>query len=428
MKSLIESITGWLEQYSMLHTPMALGALLFTAVVAYYLCRLVFRKVIHRILERTPFTWDEKLLNHQVFSHLVLIVPAIIIWFGISLVPGMPEKLLEFIQQISLGFGMLMAVLAIVALLTAANLIYEQYPVSREKPIKGYIQVAKILVYIIGLVLVVAALLDKSPLLFLSGFGAMTAVLMFVFKDTILSLIASIQITSTEMIRLGDWIEMPQFGADGDVIDIALHTVRIQNWDKTVTSVPTHKFVSDAFKNWRFMGLSGGRRMKRSLYLDISGIRFLEPEDIKRLREFAILKDYIDEKLNLVDEHNRHIDKDPMNSVNARRLTNLGTFRAYVYNFLKSLEEINQDMTLMVRQLASGPTGVPLEIYAFSKNTAWAHFEGVQADIFDHLFAILPQFGLRVFQQPSGADFSSFGQRSLEGNRAASGVPVDAHD
>jgi miniconductance mechanosensitive channel len=250
---------------------------------------------------------------------------------------------------------------------------------------------------------VVAALLDQSPFLFLSGIGAMTAVLLLVFRDTLLSLVAGIQLTNTDLVRVGDWIEMPKYGADGDVIDIALYTIKVQNWDKTITSIPTHKLIDDSFKNWRGMSESGGRRIKRSIYLDKNTVRFLTEAEVERFKRFRLLKDYIDAKEVELREYNARIGATDEH-VNLRRMTNIGTFRAYIVNYLKNHPNIHHGMTLLVRQLDPTPNGVPIQIYGFTNETAWGTYEDIQSDIFDHIMAIVPEFGLRLFQNPSGED------------------------
>src|SRR5690606_14378628 len=276
----------------------------------------------------------------------------------------------------------------------------------------------QIVIYAIATILVIATLIDRSPLILLSGLGAMAAVLMLIFQDSLLSLVASVQISSSDIIRVGDWVEMPALNADGDVIDIALHTVKVQNWDKTITSIPTKRFISDSFKNWRGMQESGGRRIKRSLYLDQQSVHFLNNEERQRLYRFNLLEDYLVKKRQEIDEWNTKLEEAGKEPVNTRRVTNLGTFRAYVQHYLQRHPGIHQDMTLMVRQLAPTAEGLPLEIYCFTNTVAWAQYEGIQADIFDHLLAILPEFGLRVFQAPGGADFrewrDSFGQRASQ--------------
>jgi len=261
-----------------------------------------------------------------------------------------------------------------------------------------------------GGLLFIAALLDRSPVLLLSGFGAMTAVLLLVFKDTLLSLVASVQLTAQDMVRVGDWIEVPQFGADGDVVDVELHTIKVQNWDKTITTIPTHRLISDSFKNWRGMSVSGGRRIKRALYLDASSIQFMSDEDVERCKRFLLLDGYIAGKEDELDNYNQELAgktaAERNAAVNMRRLTNVGTFRAYALRYLEQHPQIHKGMTLIVRQLPPGPQGLPIELYCFTTTTAWDEYEDIQADIFDHLLAIVPEFNLRLFQQPAGTEFS----------------------
>jgi len=299
--------------------------------------------------------------------------------------------------------------LALTATLSAMNWLYEQRPASRERPIQGVVQLAEIVVYLVGGILMIAALIDRSPVILLSGLGAMTAVLLIVFKDTLLSLAASIQLTSQKIIRVGDWLEIPQFGADGDVIDVALYTVTVQNWDKTITTIPTHRLISDSFKNWRGMQESGGRRIKRSINIDMNSIRFLSAEEIERFKRFVLLRDYIAAKEQDLRDYNEAIGADA--EVNLRRLTNIGTLRAYIKNYLKNHPSIHPGMTLIVRQLQPGPQGLPIEIYCFSSDTNWVNYEAIQADIFDHVCAIVPEFGLRLFQNPTGSDFAALAGR-----------------
>ncbi|MHC4077849.1 MAG: mechanosensitive ion channel family protein, partial [Planctomycetota bacterium] len=284
--------------------------------------------------------------------------------------------------------------------------IYTKRKGAGRRPIKGYVQIAKIFVYVVGIVSTIALLFGKAPWLFISGFGAFTAILLLVFKDTILSLVASIQLTTNDMIRIGDWVEVPSAGADGDVIDIALHTVKIQNWDKTVTTVPTHSLIAGSFKNWRTMPESGGRRIKRSIYIDISTIHFLDDKDIERFSKFALLQDYMGRKTQELDAYNKEYATDPTIVVNARRLTNIGTFRHYVVEYLKQHPRIHKGMTFLIRQLQPTPKGLPLEIYIFSNITGWVDYEGIQSDIFDHLLAALPEFDLMAFQDPAGSNIT----------------------
>jgi miniconductance mechanosensitive channel len=305
--------------------------------------------------------------------------------------------------------------MAIGNLLDALNDIYEQ--TSRHavrRPIKGYLQLVKIGIYIIAAVLMIASLIGKSPLVLLTGLGAMTAVLMLVFKDTILSLVASVQLSSNDMLRVGDWIEMPSQNADGDVIDISLHTVKVQNWDKTISTIPTWKLISESYRNWRGMSDFGGRRIKRALLIDQTSVRFLQPEERQHLRRIALIDEYLDKQQAELAAYNAQLEAAGKDPVNNRRATNLGTFRAYMTAYLRSHPGVAHDMTLMVRQLDPTPTGLPLQVYCFSADVNWVPYENLAGDIFDHLLAVLPEFGLRIFQQPSGAELST----ALAGLRA----------
>ena len=295
------------------------------------------------------------------------------------------------------------------AFLDATNDIYnEAYAEAKSRPIKGYLQVLGLAAYLAGGVVIVAILAGRSPLFFLSGLGALAAVLMLVFRDTILSLVASVQIASNDMIRIGDWVSVPQAGCDGEVIDIALHTVKVQNWDKTISTIPTHKFIAESFKNWRGMSESGGRRVKRGLRLDMGSVRFLSAQEIAEFSRWEVIRNYMLERRAEIERYNaeKTADTGPSIVPEIRRLTNLGTFRAYVQRYLEAHPQTHKGMTLLVRQLEPGPQGVPIEIYCFSNDTAWANYEGFQADVFDHLISILPEFGLRAFQDPTGRDFA----------------------
>jgi len=376
------------------------------AVVADLVAKRRLVRVVHGISRRSKRTWDDALIQYGVFGRFAQILPALVFFFGLKLVPGLGDGVVVVGENLALSYGLLMLSLAVSALLSSVNAIYEQYPVAAERPIKGFLQVAKIVVFVLAGVLIVATLTERSPVLLLSGLGAMTAVLLLVFKDTILSLVASVQLTSLDMVRVGDWIEMPQCNADGDVIDVSLHTVKIQNWDKTFTTIPTHKLIVDSFKNWRGMDESGGRRIKRELRIDINSARFLTAEEVERFKGFALLKDYIDRKLEDLAAYNAAVGEETEN-VNLRRLTNLGTFRAYILSYLKHHPKIHRDMTLIVRQLQPGPTGLPLEIYAFTNITEWSTYEDIQADIFDHLLAVAGEFGLSMYQEPAGRDLSA---------------------
>jgi miniconductance mechanosensitive channel len=309
------------------------------------------------------------------------------------------------IARLSLSLIVWFSVLAINALLNAINDIYLTMPRSEHKPIKGYLQLIAIFFFVIAIISIIGIIIGKSPVLIITSLGAMTAIILLIFKDTILSLIASFQITYNDLIKIGDWISVPEYHADGDVIDIALHTVKVQNWDKTITTIPTHKLVENSFKNWRGMTMSGGRRIKRSVYIDMNTIKICDDKMIEKYEKIFLLKDYIAQKKKEIEEYNKKFNFDTSIAVNGRRMTNIGTFRAYIGNYLKQNPHINKKLTFLIRQLPSGPTGLPLEIYVFTSTTEWVAYESIQSDIFDHILAIVPEFDLKIFQYPSGNDF-----------------------
>ena len=399
------------EQLGTIHPllPPGVGllALLAGAVIIDLIVKRVLVATVRAFAKRSRISWDDTLVTHNVFGRLAQVVPALIVFVGVPLVPGLPAGGAQVLRNVATGYMVLMLTLALTAMLSAASTIYAASPLAKARPLKGFVQLVQIVVWILGGVLIVATVLDRSPLLLLSGFGAMTAILLLVFKDTILSLVASVQLTAQDMVRVGDWIEMPQFGADGDVVDVQLHTVKVQNWDKTITTIPTHRLIADSFKNWRGMSQSGGRRIKRAIFIDVSSIRFQTQDEVDHFTRFALLKDYVKNKEQELADYNAGLATEVDAEVNRRRLTNVGTFRAYAYNYLKNHPRIHKDMTLMVRQLAPGPEGLPVEIYCFTNTTEWAAYEDIQSDIFDHLLAIVPEFGLRLYQKPAGSDLAN---------------------
>ena len=288
------------------------------------------------------------------------------------------------------------------ALLSAVNDIYLTTRRAENKPIKGYLQIVKIFFFIMGCIVILGILMGKSPWVFVSGLGAMTAILLLIFKDTILSLIASLQISFNDLIKIGDWLSVPQYNADGDVIDIALHTIKIQNWDKTISVIPTHKLIEGTFKNWRGMQESGGRRIKRAVHIDISSIKFCDDIMLQKFMKFQLLQQYLTARLTEIKEYNTKNKIDTSEIVNGRNLTNVGVFRRYILEYLSNHPHVKKDMTFLIRQLAPGSTGLPIEIYVFSDDIEWVNYEAIQADIFDHILAVVPQFGLKVFQYPTG--------------------------
>jgi miniconductance mechanosensitive channel len=386
--------------------------LILSAVIAYYITRRILLILVHKLVKRTSTLWDDALVDQKVFSRLAHVVPALVIQKGILLIPDLPATVDAVVSNLTSVYMIAVVTLTVTAVLSAVNQIYEGRPGARNRPIKGFIQLAQLALYIVGGILVIAVLIDRSPVILLSGLGAITAVLMVVFKDTLLSLAASIQLTTQELIRVGDWLEVPQFGADGDVIDVALYTITVQNWDKTISTIPTYQLVAGSFKNWRGMSESGGRRIKRSINIDLNSIHFLTSSEVERLAGIGLLKDYIESKQEELQSYNATIETPDEPNVNQRHLTNIGTLRAYIRNYLRQHPKIHDNMTLIVRQLQPGPEGLPIEIYCFSNDTDWDNYEAIQADIFDHIFAIVPEFGLRLFQQPTGSDFAQLNARS----------------
>ena len=398
------SLLGWTDRFPLLSMWLGILALIAVAAISLLIVQRVILRILLRLTRRTAATWDEVLFDSVVFRRLAWLVPIIVVRAGIHLVPNLPATATTVIDRVAVAALILVMLRTIGAALDAVNTIYSRFPTSRDRPIKGLLQVVMIVLYLIGGILILATLMDESPVIFFSGIGAMTAILMLVFRDSILSLVAGVQLTANNLIRVGDWIEMPQFDADGDVVDIALNTVSVQNWDKTITVIPTHKFLEHSFRNWRGMQEAGGRRIKRALNIDMSTVRFLTQEEIARFRDFLLLREYVDRKVAELEEYNRAHNPDPEMVVNGRRLTNMGMLRAYVTTYLRQHPMIHQELTFLVRQLAPGPEGLPLEIYVFVNDVRWAVYEGVQADIFDHILAITPEFGLRVYQRPAGSD------------------------
>jgi miniconductance mechanosensitive channel len=375
----------------------------FLCIIANFITKQVIIRFITHVVRKNKIKWGNILLERKVLRRLSHFVPAIIIYYFATTFPTYQKT----IETLALTYIMIVALGVTNRLLSVFNDIYQTYEISKTKPIKGYIQVAKIIIIIIGTILVIANLMGESPIILLSGIGALSAVFMLVFKDSILGLVAGVQLSATDMVRMGDWIEMPKYGANGDVIDISLNTVMVQNFDRTITMIPSYALISDSFINWRGMQKNGGRRIKRALYIDMSSISFCTKKMIEHYKKIDILADYIVERESEIDDYNSANKIDRSNVVNGRALTNIGVFRAYISQYIQHHPGIHQEMTLMVRQLAPCEHGLPLEIYAFANSIQWAVYETIQADIFDHLIAVAGEFGLRIFQNPAGSDFNS---------------------
>ncbi|MBD8480699.1 mechanosensitive ion channel family protein [Pseudomonas coleopterorum] len=399
----ITFITG-LDDQPILQAGVSLFLLLIAAFTLGRLARFLTLHAVKLLSRRPSLHWLTDFLHNKVFHRLAQMTPSLVVQFSLGLIPVLSDNSKHVIGNIALGFTILFMVLALGALLNALLDIYARTEHARTRSIKGYVQLAKMILYIFGAIIIVATLIDRSPLLLLSGLGAMSAVILLVYKDTLLSFVASVQLTSNDMLRVGDWIEMPQVGADGDVVDITLHTVKIQNFDKTIVSIPTWRLMSESFKNWRGMQQSGGRRIKRALNIDASGVRFLDEQEQLRLTQVHLLSGYVSSKQAELKAWNAAQGEVAELSANQRRMTNLGTFRAYALAYLNAHPDIQPNMTCMVRQMEATAEGVPLEIYCFTRTTAWAEYERIQGDIFDYLLAVLPEFGLSVYQKPSGAD------------------------
>ena len=349
--------------------------------------------------------WADGLARHHVFRNIGFALPLLAILSNLPMLAIEP-KLANLLTRLFTSAGVVFIFLALIGVLRTWEDVYSSGPRARTRSIKGYVELGRILLWAVCTILVVSIMMDRSPLLMLSGLGALSAVLLLVFKDTLLSLVASTQMSNYDMLRLGDWIEMPQAGADGFVIDMALHTVKVQNWDKTVTTIPTYKLFSESFRNWRHMFESGGRRIKRNLRIDASTVRFLTDAEIHELRRYALIRDYLDGKQVELEEANRGLGELTEVPVNRRRLTNIGTFRAYAKAYIERHPEIRDDMLMIVRMMEPQSEGIPIEVYCFTNNTAWVEYERIQGDIFDHLLAVLPEFFLRLYQAPSGSDLS----------------------
>ena len=407
-------ISRWLASRE-LSAPLALAAervavviaVLAVAWVANFVVRRLIVRALHRLALRSRVTWDNRIVEHGVLVHLSRVVPGLILYLSAPLIaPEVPWVVLT-IRRIAEVWMIVVIALALDAGLDVAGDLYrEHHEFARQRPIKGILQLAKVVLFLVAAVLALTTLVDQSPLGILSGLGALSAVLLLVFRDPILGFVSGIQLSANNMVQIGDWIEMPKYEADGEVVDMTLQTIKVQNWDKTFTTIPIYALVSDSFRNWRGMTESGGRRIKRAINIDMRSVRFLDDEMFERFRRFSRIREYLDERKEQIERYNAEHNIDLSDSVSGRRMTNLGTFRAYVSAFLAQHPQIRQDMTFLVRHLPPGPTGIPIEIFVFSADQRWPAYETIQADIFDHLLGVIPEFDLRVYQEPSGSDLA----------------------
>ncbi len=390
---------------------VALAYMLLFAVVANLVGKMAIRKIVHPLLERTVNRWDDELVSKGVLVRFSHIIPAVVLgFFAPQLFAGIPA-LAELFQSLVDLYLIVIILFILDGVLNVVRSLWERSALGHRYPAKSFTQAAKLVINLVGLIFILATLLDKSPLVFFSGLGAVTAVLLLIFRDAILGLVAGFQLSVNNMVAMGDWIQMPAQNADGTVVDVSLTTVKVQNWDKTITTLPSYMLISDSFKNWRGMSEVGGRRIKRAIHIDLRSIRFADEALLDRCRKMRLLRDYLEHKLDAIQKYNDAVGSELEALINGRRLTNVGTFRAYCLAYLSNHPKIRQDLTLIVRQLAPGPTGLPIEIYAFANDTEWANYEGIQSDIFDHLLSCLPEFELSAFQNPSGADLEKAGAR-----------------
>ena len=389
----------WMDQF------IAFALVLVIAFAADMICRKILLKAIARLVQKTKATWDDIMFDRNVMVHLSRMVAPVVIYLFIPIAFAQTDSVtLSFIRRLCYIYIIFSFLLFVNSFLKAAYTVYSEKESMRDRPLKGLLQTLQVSLWSIGLIVVVAELLGKSPLSLLAGLGASAAVLMLVFKDSIMGFVSGVQLSANDMLKVGDWIAMPKYGADGTVIEVTLNTVKVRNWDNTITTIPPYLLVSDSFQNWRGMRESGGRRVKRSINIDMTSVRFCTPQMLEKYRKIDLLKDYIDQTEAEVRAYNEQNGIDNAVLVNGRRQTNLGVFRAYLTAYLKSLPVVNMDLNCMVRHLQPTDHGLPVELYFFSTIKDWIPYEGVQADVFDHVLAIIPEFDLRVFQSPSGAD------------------------
>ncbi len=411
-------ILGWGANEPVAHVAarlIAFAAVLILSLVVFFIASRIVLRIVERMALKTEAHWDDKIVHSRALFWAANLAPAIVIYLLVPTALRGWDGAVQIILGTAQIYMIVVTLFALDALLNAALEIYNDFPVSREVPLKGFVQVAKLILYILAFIVVISTLLSTSPAYLLSGMGVLASVLILVFKDAILGFVAGIQLSANRMLAKGDWIEMPKYGADGDVLEIALTTVKVQNWDKTITTIPTYALITDSFQNWRGMSESGGRRIKRSIYVDLSTIKRCTPEMLERFKRIKYIADYVEEKNQELSRWNQERGIHMSDVANARHLTNVGTFRAYIQSYLENHPQVNQDMTLLVRHLETTSQGLPIQIYCFCRDKVWANYERIQADIFDHILAIAPEFDLRIFQNPTGGDFRTLSDSRMRG-------------
>lgn len=420
-----EQLFQWLESLGLANTEaayvlIAIGIIALAALLIHLILHSVVLKFIGDSTKASGNIWVKALFGHKLFTRIALTLQGVIL-FSLARIWFEPDSaILLAIEVLTHLWVTLFALLSLFSLLDAAHVILRATGSAGRLPMRGIFQSIKLLSSVVAVIVAIALLIGKSPVILFSGLGAMTAILLLIFKDPILGLVAGIQLSANDMLAVGDWLEMPKYGADGDVMDISLTTVKVRNWDKTITSIPSYALISDSFKNWRNIENVRGRRIKRAIHIDATSVRFVDEEDLARLRGSQLLTDYIESKMAEIERDNKAQGVDPVSPVNGRRLTNLGIFRAYLTAYLGASKNINHELTFMVRQLATGSDGIPLELYGFANDTSWVPYENIQSDIFDHVFAVIPEFGLRLHQTPTGHDIQQLGN-SLKAAQPAGG-------
>lgn len=413
LMTLFELIDRWLiacglsaSKADQLDQFILFALLLLIAFGVDFICRFILLHIVSALVKRTRVTWDDILFDRSVLIHLSRMVAPLVLSLTIPMAfAGVESFGLLLISRLCNVLILITFLNFINALLKAIYTVYNSKEQFRDRPLKGLLQTAQVALWFIGGIVIIATLLGKSPLSLLAGLGASAAILMLVFKDSIMGVVSGVQLSANDMLKVGDWIAMPKYGADGTVIEVTLNTVKVRNWDNTITTIPPYLLVSDSFQNWRGMQESGGRRVKRSVNIDMNSVRFCTPEMLDKYRKIKLLADYIDQTEKVIKDYNEAQQIDNSVLVNGRRQTNLGVFRAYLNAYLRNLPTVNDEMTILVRHLQPTDRGIPVELYFFTRTTDWAPYEQIQADVFDHLLAIVPEFDLRVFQSPTGADF-----------------------
>jgi miniconductance mechanosensitive channel len=413
----VDSVTDWLARLSIEPTALtqlivALSLIAIIAILTHFILHHLVRRVMERLAGSAQHIWNRALFEKQLFKRLSFIIQALIVQVQAQHWLEQGSVALLLISSLTQLWILIFSVLVLFVILDVLLELSQYSRATRELPLRGIFQGIKLSAIVLAAVIAISILIGKSPLILFSGLGAMTAVLLLVFKDPLMGLVAGIQLSANKMLSVGDWLEMSRYGADGAVVDINLTTVKVQNWDNTITTIPTYALISDSFKNWRGMQESGGRRIMRGVRIDVSSVRFLTPQDIESLRKSTLLNSYIEQRLAEVERYNETHGLDLSSPLNGRRLTNIGTFRAYLAAYLKTHPRIHQQMIMMVRQLEASSDGVPIQIYAFTNTTAWVEYEGIQADLFDHVLAVMPVFGLRLHQSPTGHDVRSLELRN----------------